>query len=121
MFEEPDLRIAIRDFFITSAEILTSQEIPCGCMVVLAAINIRSSETSILEAIRQLRLEGYNWFLQRLIKGKEDGQLGVDVDIDVLAVALNTFLEGLSIQVHDGVDANILKSVARCAVDMIPD
>lgn len=121
MFNEPDLRKAIKDFFITSAEILTSREFPCGCMVVLAAINIRSSETEILKVIRQLRLEGYDWFRKRLLKGREDGQLGMDVDIDALAVALNTFLEGLSIQVHDGVDAVMLKAVARCAVDMIPD
>lgn len=121
MFNEPDLRKAIEDFFITSAEILTSREIPCGCMVVLAAINIRSSESGILETIRQLRLEGYDWFRKRLMKGQKDGQLGIDVDIDALAVALNTFLEGLSIQVHDGVDACLLKSVACCAVDMIPE
>ena len=54
MFEEPDLRKAISDFFITSAEILTSRDIPCGCMVVLAAINISSAETEILKIISQL-------------------------------------------------------------------
>ncbi len=120
MFFEPNLRKAIQDFFVISAEILTSQEIPCGCMVVLAAINISASETEILKTIRQLRLEGYDWFRKRLIKGQQDGQLDMDVDIDALAVALNTFLEGLSIQAHDGVDAVMLKTVARYAVDMIP-
>lgn len=40
MLREENVYDAVHNFFEESAVILTSQEVPCGCLVVLAAINV---------------------------------------------------------------------------------
>ena len=76
----PDIYAAVEDFFQEAAQILLSPETPCGCMVVLAAVNIAAA----------------------------------------LAGALNTLLEGLSLQARDGLFQSELKAIAAHAVRMLP-
>jgi len=64
--EEPDIYRAITEFFDTSARILISPDTPCGCMVVLAAVNISDDAVEVIDAIRQLRLATKAMFSERL-------------------------------------------------------
>ena len=88
---------AVANFFRESAQILLSPETPCGCMVVLAAINISENEKEIIESVRELRLATKKMFADRLRQAIQDGQIPPDTDVPALAGALNTLLEGLSI------------------------
>lgn len=117
---EPDVYKAIDDFFRESAHILLSPETPCGCMVVLAAINISGDAEDVIASIRELRFATKTMFLNRLQKAIEVGQLPQDIDVTALAGALNTMLEGLSIQARDGLSPEELERMARHAVHMLP-
>lgn len=117
---EPDLYTAVANFFNESAQILLSPETPCGCMVVLAAINISEEEKAIIEAVRELRLATKKMFADRLAQAIQDGQIAPDTDVPALAGALNTFHEGLSIQARDGLFQSELKAIAAHAVRMLP-
>lgn len=117
---EPDVYRAVADFFDASARILLSPETPCGCMVVLAAINIAEEETDVIEAIRQLRAATKKMFADRLRQAIHDGQIPPDTDVPALAGALNTLLEGLSIQARDGLFLSELKAIAAHAVRLLP-
>ncbi|MBQ9536370.1 MAG: TetR/AcrR family transcriptional regulator [Desulfovibrionaceae bacterium] len=119
-FAEPDVYKAIHEYFETAATILLSPETPCGCMVVLAAINISDTEHQVIEAITNLRLSTKTMFTDRLRKAIVDGQIPADTDVPSLARALNTFLEGLSIQARDGLFQSELKSIAAHAVKLLP-
>lgn len=116
---EPDLRSGIDTFFRKSARILVSPDSPCGCMVVLAAINISEEAEEVIAAIRELRQETKQMFANRLKKAVQDGQLAADTDIPALAGALNTMLEGLSIQARDGLSPSELERIAAHAVRMV--
>ncbi len=117
---EPDVRKGIDNFFRESAKILVSPDSPCGCMVVLAAINISDDATEIIDAIRKLRLATKDMFAERFRKAIADGQLPHDTDIAALAGAFNTMLEGLSIQARDGLSQDELERIASHAVRMLP-
>ena len=103
-----------------AAEILLSPETPCGCMVVLAAVNISEDEKEIIATVRDLRLATKTMFADRFRRAIQEGQIPADTDVPALAGALNTLLEGLSLQARDGLFQSELKAIAAHAVRMLP-
>lgn len=120
MGQEADLHRAIEDFFRESAHILTSPKAPCGCLVVLAAINAAPESHDVIEALKVLRQEGREHFLKRLKRGIKDGHLPPKADVKSLASALNTLLEGMSIQARDGLSRAEMEDIGRAAGAMLP-
>ncbi|MFU2317078.1 TetR/AcrR family transcriptional regulator [Rahnella sp. PCH160] len=120
MLQEENVYESIRNFFEESAVILTSQEVPCGCLVVLAAINVSPDSKDVYDAVKTLREEGRVFFRRRLQAGKETGQLPSDTDVEGIALTLNTLLEGMSIPAQDGITQDELKRVATLAVRLLP-
>lgn len=118
---EPDLYRGIDDFFKESARILLSPDSPCGCMVVLAAINIADEAKDVIDAIQELRQATKEMFAARLRQGIADGQLPANTDVIAMAGALNTMLEGLSIQARDGLSQDELERIASHSVRLLPD
>lgn len=117
---EPDIRKAIDNFFREAAAILLSPDTPCGCMLVLAAVNISPEEKEIIDEIRQMRLATRHMFAERLRKAIQDGQISPDADVPAIAGALNSLLEGLSLQARDGLFQSELLAMAACAGRMLP-
>ena len=76
----PDIYAAVEDFFQEAAQILLSPETPCGCMVVLAAVNIAADEKEIIETVRQLRLATKQMFAERLRRAINDKQIPPDTE-----------------------------------------
>lgn len=120
LMAHPDVYQGLDEFFKESARILLSPDSPCGCMVVLAAINISDDAEDVISVIRELRFATKDMFADRLRQGIADGQLPQDIDVTALAGALNTMLEGLSIQARDGLSQNELERIASHAVRMLP-
>lgn len=121
LMTEPDIYRAFADFFKDSARILLSPDSPCGCMVVLGAINISDDAGDIIEAVRTLRFATKDMFAKRLNQGVKDGQLPADTDVPALAGAFNTMLEGLSIQARDGLSLDEFERIAAHAARLLPD
>lgn len=117
---EPDIYKAVDDFFNESARILLSPGTPCGCMVVLAAVNICPEEKEIIEVIRGMRLNTEKMFSDRLARAINEGQIPADTDVPTLAASLNTFFEGLSLQARNGIFLSQLIALASCASRMLP-
>lgn len=117
---EPDIYRAVENFFHEAAQILLSPETPCGCMVVLAAVNISEDRQDIISAIGELRRETKRMFADRLRRAIMDGQIPAGTDVPALAGALNTMLEGMSLQARDGLFQSELMAIAAHAVRMLP-
>jgi len=118
--QEPDVHKAMVGFFQDAAQILTSQDAPCGCMVVLGAANVSRESQDVNDALKALREEGKTCFLDRLKRGLDDGDLPAGTDVDTLASTLNTLFHGMSIQARDGVEQAELERVAATAMALIP-
>jgi AcrR family transcriptional regulator len=120
LIAEPDIYKAIEGFFQDSARILLSPDTPCGCMVVLAAVNISDDAKEITDAIRVLRFATKEMFASRLRRAIKDRQIPKNTDVVSMAGALNTMLEGLSIQARDGLSQTELESIAHYAMRILP-
>ncbi|KAB0267267.1 TetR/AcrR family transcriptional regulator [Microvirga brassicacearum] len=118
--EEPDLHRAMAGFFREAARILTSQDAPCGCMVVLGAANVSPDAQDVNDALKALRREGKDCFRHRLRKGVEDADLPSGTDVESLALTLNTVFEGMSVQARDGASQAELERIARTAMALLP-
>ena len=117
---EKNFYLAVHHFFAEAARILLSPDTPCGCMVVLAAVNISEQENDIIQTMQRLRLATKNMFAEKIREAMEEGQLPSDTRPDALAGAFNTFLEGLSLQARDGMNLAELTESASYAVRMLP-
>ena len=117
---EPDIYKAVENFFVEAATILLSPETPCGCMLVLAGVNISEEAAQIGETLLSYRLATKNRFQDRLRQAIYAGQIPPDSDVPAITAALSTFLEGLSIQARDGLFLSELKAMARFAVKLLP-
>lgn len=117
---EKNIYAAVENFFNESAEILLSPTRPCGCMVVLAAVNISENEQEIISFIRGLRMATKKMFADRLRIAIKDGQIPADTDVPALAGALNTLLEGMSLQAKDEIFLSELKAIASHAIKLLP-
>jgi AcrR family transcriptional regulator len=117
---EPDIHQAVADFFDASARILLSPQAPCGCLVALAAVSVSDASIEVKEAIDALRREGKALFVKRLKSAVKERQLPAQTDLKSLAGALNTMLEGMSIQARDGLSTDEMRRLAAHAVHLLP-
>lgn len=120
LMADPDIYRGIEVFFREAAHILLSPNAPCGCMVVLAAINVSEDAEEISGAIKELRMATKNMFAELFQRGIDDGQLPQNMDVTALAGAFNTMLEGLSIQARDGLSQAELERISSHAVRLLP-
>ena len=118
--EEQDIAKAIDAFFREAADILLSPSAPCGCMVVLAAINVSAESADVVRAVSILRQEGKDLFEKRLARAVTENQLPEDTNTVVLATVLNTLLEGMSIEAKDGAVPGSLHMIGQHAVRLLP-
>lgn len=118
--EEPDIMQAIDHFFSEAAGILLSPSVPCGCMVVLAAINVSQESADVVKAVSVLRQEGKDLFEKRLRRAVTEKQLPSDTATAALATVLNTLLEGMSIEAKDGATLESLRATAQYASRLLP-
>lgn len=120
MDQEPNPHRSIAEFFREAAGILSSATAPCGCMVVLAAINVSPDSQAVIDALKALRYEGKSRFLTRLKRGVKEGELPPKTDVRALASALSALLQGMSIQARDGLTRAELEGIAKAAMAMLP-
>lgn len=120
LLDSDDVHQAIDQFFRKAACILTSQQAPCGCLVVLAAINVSRDSKEVYDAAKALRERGAAYFTACIQAGVERGQLPADTDVAGCAMALNTLLQGMSIPAQDGISHAALEQVAARAIHFLP-
>lgn len=118
--KEPDISKALAKYFSMAANILTSPAVPCGCLIVLAAINVSAESQPVIDAIKQLRHETWAAFHKRLSRAVTDGQLSKKSDIKALATTLHALIEGMSIQARDGVSQTDLKKISKIVTALLP-
>lgn len=98
----PTAREAIEDMLRANADSYVDPATPPGCMVVLAGLNLTSTNKGIGEYLAECRREDQAKVERRLARGVEDGELPADADITAMASYYMTVLHGLSIRARDG-------------------
>lgn len=116
----PDVHAGMAGFFREAAGILTSQDVPSGCLIILAATNVSAEDEAVNEALRSLRKDSFDCFLTRIERAIGEGQLPPDTDAGVLAATLDAVVEGMSLRARDGAPRDELERVGAMALRMVP-
>lgn len=119
--KQPDIRLAIHDFFMDAANILLSPAHPCGCVIILGAVNISPDETEIIDKMATLRQGTREMFVNRLRQAIRAGEIRADADVPAIANALIVFLDGMALEARNGLFLSELRTVASLAVRMLPE
>jgi len=120
MAETADVNEAVRTFFFESAQVLSSQDTPCGCLVILAATNVSAEAQEVNAALKALRDEGKDRLTDRVRRGISDGQFPEATNAVGVGLTLNTLLEGMSLAARDGASREELETIAASASGLLP-
>lgn len=120
LLENPDVYSAIDNFFQEAARILLLPDAPCGCLIILGAVNISEDEKEIIDELKKMRAATRQLFANRLRIAIQAGQIPADTDVPALSGALNALLEGLSFQAREDLFLSELKAMAGFAVKLLP-
>lgn len=113
-----DIFSGMADFFQEAAGIVTAQDVPCGCLIILAATNVSAEGLTVNDALKDLREQSLACFLARIRRAIEDGQLPPDTDAPAMAAAFNTMLDGMSLRARDGASRSELEQVGAIAMSL---
>ena len=113
LVQSEHFKSGVMEFFREAAQILTLNDTPCGCLVVLATINAKPQDKEVMAKIEGVRTATENMFIQRVQRAQEQGQLRTDADAVALGRYFNLVLDGMSVQAHFGRGPEfLLQSVA---------
>lgn len=89
---------------------------PVGCFVVLGALNCTAQNEGIVEFLRELRRQSTASLRERLERGRLEGDVSSDADLDALADYYSCVASGLSLLARDGAGPNQLRAVVDLAL-----
>lgn len=112
----PTAREAVAALLHQSVEQFTADGKPRGCMIVQAATNCTSEHESIRDFALRCRARTKAVIKERLDTAVTAGELPGDTDTDRIAAFYTTFLNGVSLQAHDGVERDQLHTLVDMAM-----
>jgi AcrR family transcriptional regulator len=118
--EKPTARGMIEHLLRESADFLTEECNPAGCMLVRNALQCSAAEESIERELASRRATGEVILRDRLATAKETGELPADLDPQDFARYLMTVLEGMSVRAASGSSREELHKIADMALRTWP-
>lgn len=118
--EQPTAREAIEAMLSAALEPAYGGGEGRACLVVLGAANCAEDHKNIDDYLKTYRQANVEAIVQRLRKGQEQGELPAGTDLQSLASFYATVLNGLAIQIRDGVSREVLDGVVGAAMRAWP-
>jgi AcrR family transcriptional regulator len=114
--QQPDIKNAITQLFQDAIKLYTQVNHTYGCMVVSAASVLSEENQSLLEWMKQQRIERVQSLITRFEQAKLAGALRADADPEQLGQYYGLVLHGLSVQARDGYADEILLASTDLAI-----
>lgn len=119
--EQPTARSAIQTMLAMALGSDETSSERRGCLVVLGATNCAQEHRNIDNFLQGHRQANYEAIHQRIRKAQADNEIAGDVDTAALASFYATLMNGLAIQIRDGVSRTVLEKVVETAMAAWPD
>jgi AcrR family transcriptional regulator len=116
----PTARGMIEHLLHASADFLTEEHNPHGCMLVRGALSCSEAASSISRELAARRTEGEMLIRERLARAKGAGELPADLEPAEFARYVMTVLEGMSVRAAAGASREELHRVADLALRVWP-
>jgi AcrR family transcriptional regulator len=118
--DAPTAREAVERLMYGTAEALSEQGSPHGCLMVQGALACGSESESVREELILRREAAQDAIRRRLERAKSDGDLPPDSDPEDLARYIVTVLHGMSVQAASGASRHELRRVVETALRAWP-
>ncbi|BEV08883.1 MULTISPECIES: TetR/AcrR family transcriptional regulator [unclassified Methylophilus] len=116
VMKEPTARKVAEKFLLSSAEFLTSEAHPKGCMIVQGALSCGEGAQIIKEQLIQYRKHYEGLLTERFELAQLEGDLSPDVNAVDLSKYLATLHQGMSVQAVNGATQEELKRMVNVAM-----
>ncbi|MBY6242909.1 TetR/AcrR family transcriptional regulator [Methylosinus sp. Sm6] len=118
--EEPTARQAVERILQESVAVYSEGPAPRGCMLASGAVTCAPEHTMVVADLSKRRLATISAIKARLDRAVIEGELAPSTDTEALAAFYAAVVQGLSIQARDGVDRDVLKTIAATALNAWP-
>ncbi|WP_184727969.1 TetR/AcrR family transcriptional regulator [Saccharopolyspora phatthalungensis] len=108
MSEHGTAKAAIEAMLKQHVVLFTRFDSPRGCLIVMGAANASSAGEEVRNLLVRHRAEIGETIRARIVRAVEDGELPSSSDPAALAQLYHGFLNGLSIQISDGIPPEVL-------------
>ncbi len=116
----PNARDVIERLIRVSAEALTREDLPAGCMVSLAGTQVAPSLGFTRTLMTGHRAQAERALADRLQQGIIDGDLPEQTDAPTLAAYFSTLFRGMAVQARDGASREKLLAIGLMALRVLP-
>jgi AcrR family transcriptional regulator len=110
--EMPTARRMVEHLLRASADFLTEDCNPHGCMLVRSAMLCSEAEDAMQRELAARRAAGEHMLRERLVAAKESGEASAELDPEDFARYIMTVLEGMSVRAAGGATREELHKVA---------
>jgi AcrR family transcriptional regulator len=110
--EMPTARRMVEHLLRASADFLTEDYNPHGCMLVRSAMLCSEAEDAMQRELAARRAAGEHMLRERLVAAKESGEASAELDPEDFARYIMTVLEGMSVRAAGGATREELHKVA---------
>jgi TetR/AcrR family transcriptional regulator, copper-responsive repressor len=113
-------RDAIGKMLELTAQGLTTEGLPAGCMLILSALTCSAQASDVQAELASYRRVTEAAIAARLERARDEDELPRATDIAGLASFYMTVIEGMSVQARDGASRSRLLAVAHAALQAWP-
>jgi AcrR family transcriptional regulator len=117
---QPTAWETVEMFLTKSAELLTNQSNPCGCMIVQGALTCGQGSSMIQQELIAYRGDLETSFTKRFELAKAHGDLPSKVNTKLLAKYIATIHQGMSVQATSGATREELSAIVEMALKNWP-
>ncbi|MBY6239606.1 TetR/AcrR family transcriptional regulator [Methylosinus sp. Sm6] len=114
--EEPTARQAVERILQESVAVYSEGPAPRGCMLASGAVTCAPEHTKVAADLSRRRLAAISAIKARFDRAVIEGELAPSTDTEALAAFYAAVVQGLSIQARDGVDRDVLETIAATAL-----
>jgi AcrR family transcriptional regulator len=118
--DEPDVETAFRKLFETTATEFTRDDLPPGCMISLAGTHLPPGLSPLRDMMIEHRAVSEAALATRLRRGRDDGQIPEDTEIDAVAAFFSALSRGIAVQARDGASREKLLTIVNVAMKSFP-
>jgi len=119
--EQPTARSAIETMLRSALGTMPGGNDNPGCLVVLGATNCAEENRNVSDFLKGCRQGNYEAIHQRILKGQAEKEISKKIDTAALAGFYTTVMNGLAIQIRDGMPYTALEKVVDTAMAAWPE
>jgi len=117
---DTDTKTAFHRLLITAAREFTRNDLPAGCMISLACIQVPPALACLRDAMAGYRGAAQTAMAARIRRGIDEGDVPKETDVEALAAFYSALSRGMAVQARDGASRERLQEIVEVGMRAWP-